>query len=102
MVVVEKDPKCKLFPDLKQNQFLLNQSQKVMEVWGAVRLRIIDVDEKFRNQPFFLFTKNKLPSKGTPPSDAELSIKDIYEAEKDPEDGLLYFKYSNFDPFGSD
>lgn len=29
----------------------------------------------------------------------EFSIKEIYATQKDPEDGLLYFKYSNVDPF---
>lgn len=31
---------------------------------------------------------------------AELSIKELYNTHKDPEDGLLYLMYSNLDPYG--
>lgn len=30
---------------------------------------------------------------------SEMSIKELYPNNKDPEDGLLYFKFSNMDPY---
>jgi hypothetical protein len=48
-----------------------------------------------------MFTGRKMPSKGIHKIiSIERTIKEIYDAYKDPEDHLLYFKYSNVDPYG--
>lgn len=41
------------------------------------------------------------PTKVSPPLFLELSIKELYANHRDPEDGLLYLKYSNMDPYWS-
>jgi hypothetical protein len=64
VVIVEKDPKCRVLPDLKHNRFTILETNKIMEICNAIRSRIVTLDEKFKNQPFFLFTRNKLPNKG--------------------------------------
>ena len=72
-----------------------------MEVCSAIRQRIIAIDQKYESQPFVLFTSHILPNKGRILLYLEHSIKQVYENHKDPEDGLLYLKYSNLDPFGA-
>ena len=100
IVIVEKDPKCKALPDLKHCRFSIAEDQKIMEVCDAIRKRILKIDQKYQSQSFFLFTNKILPNKCTCLPDIELSIKELYNTHKDPEDGLLYLMYSNLDPYG--
>ena len=70
-----------------------------MDVYNAIRKRIISIDAKYESQSFYLFTNRVLTNRGMRNRNAEMSIKEIYQTQKDPEDGLLYFKYSNMDPY---
>ena len=43
IVVVEKDPKCKVFPNLNHNKFVTNKNNKFFEMHNAIRKRLIDM-----------------------------------------------------------
>lgn len=44
----------------------------------------------------------RIPHKGTQKwLIKDMTIEELYEKEKDQEDGFLYIKYSNMEPFGA-
>lgn len=71
-----------------------------MEVSNAIRNRVIAIDSKFENQPFFLYANKTLLNKGSHDWILELPMSEVYKTYSDEEDHLLYLKYSNMDPYG--
>ena len=64
VVIVEKDPKCKVFPLLKYNRFKIGKENKFFEMYTAIRKRILDMGDKYESHSLFLFTRTVLPNKG--------------------------------------
>ena len=83
-LIIEKDPKS-ILKDIDKNKYLLPDNLSVYQLRLMVQKRI---GISFEDKIFFLI-KGYILLK-----DDKISMQDLYEKYKDPQDGFLYIGYT--------
>ena len=85
-IICEKDPLCKDSVEIDKTKFLVSKDLNVAQFNFMIRKRC-GVQEE--NSAFFLLVNGNYNLTG------DLSLSNIYEQHKSPEDGFLYICYTS-------
>lgn len=82
-------------------KYVVCKKDNVREIDTKIKNKIGESDKKLANQSVFLFTENKVVTRGKFKIIPDTTFEDLYSKHKNFKDGVLYLYFANVDSFWS-